>query len=135
ERGLGYIPQGFKRRVAKPTQKPIQQWRYEEPDLLPRPQGVDYAAAAQTLSILPILIGLAKSPAHGCAASHDIDARHSSMQRVQTRRHTVERVIGLQVALIGLYREAIIDDCSVAVEEQGIVAHAALIVKANAGEP
>jgi hypothetical protein len=57
------------------------------------------------------------------------------MQRVQTRRHTVERVIGLQVAVIGLYREAIIDDCSVAVEEQGIVAHAALIVKANAGEP
>jgi hypothetical protein len=30
ERGLGYIPQGFNRRVAKPTQKPFEQWRYED---------------------------------------------------------------------------------------------------------
>jgi hypothetical protein len=41
---------------------------------------------------------------------------HSSVQRVQTRRHPLERVIGLQVAAIGLYRETIIDDF-VAVEE------------------
>jgi hypothetical protein len=41
---------------------------------------------------------------------------HSSMQRVQTRRHPVEWVIGLQVAVIGLYRETTVDDL-VAIDE------------------
>jgi len=79
---------------------------------------------------------------HHCAADEargagDQNARHvfhSSMQWGQPRRHPFERGIGLQVAAIRLYREAIVDDF-VAVEEQGITAHPALIAKAHAGEP
>jgi hypothetical protein len=46
ERGLGYIPRGFNARVAKPSQQQFDQWRQEEPDLLRRLHGGDYAAAA-----------------------------------------------------------------------------------------
>src|SRR4029077_11466664 len=41
----------------------------------------------------------------------------SSMQRVQARRHLPKRVIGLQVTVIGLYRETILDHGLVPVDE------------------
>ena len=48
ERGLAphEFPQGFARRIPKPTKEQFDQWRFEEPDLLRKLQGGDYGAAA-----------------------------------------------------------------------------------------
>ena len=48
ERGLAphEFPQGFARRIPKPTKEQFDQWRFEEPDLLRKLQGGDYGPAA-----------------------------------------------------------------------------------------
>jgi hypothetical protein len=48
ERGLAphEFPQGFARRIPKPTKEQFDQWRFEEPALLRKLQGGDYGAAA-----------------------------------------------------------------------------------------